>query len=179
MCNFFPPSAGLSTFHMLKESPPAHRLLSSDMAQQDHSGRGWGLDTRFSWGRGRGNTWSQGEPGRSHQGDRGGRAGRAGRGGRGGGGNNICRNFRTGYCSFGGGCRFSHDLTSSTEHGPSSPVRGHIEITPEREQARTDYNSWKRLLKVPPTRNNTAISETIFKIIFLSELMLYSKNVSP
>ncbi|PVH68320.1 P-loop containing nucleoside triphosphate hydrolase protein [Cadophora sp. DSE1049] len=132
------------------------------MAQQDRSERGWGLGSRFSWGRGRGNTWSQGEPGRSHRGGRGGRAGRGGRGGRGGGGNNICRNFRTGYCSFGGGCRFSHDLTSSIEHGPSSPVREHIEITPERAQARTDYNSWKRRLKVPPTQNDTQTMEGLW-----------------
>ena len=37
-----------------------------------------------------------------------------------------------------------------------------MEITPEQQQARADYNAWKRLLKSPPTRNDTWTMERLW-----------------
>ena len=79
-----------------------------------------------------------------------------------GGGNNICRNFQTGYCRFGIDCRFSHDSTNSNEHKPSSPVHKQKEVDPEQEKARADYNAWKRLIKVPPKPNDTWTIERLW-----------------
>jgi hypothetical protein len=122
------------------------------MTQRGQSGRGWaprgGFGRGSSWAR-PGDTRNQGGRGRAHRGGRGG-----------GGGNNICRNFRTGHCSFGVNCRFSHDLFIEQE--PSSPVRDRVEMTPERQQARADYNAWKRLLKTPPMRNDTWTMERLW-----------------
>ncbi|KAF2120795.1 hypothetical protein BDV96DRAFT_275996 [Lophiotrema nucula] len=70
----------------------------------------------------------------------------------------VCFNLRdTGQCRFGSRCRFSHDLNAK---GPSNRSR-HIPQssqrpteTPEQEQARWDYNAWRRLIKFPPRAND-------------------------
>jgi hypothetical protein len=120
--------------------------------QRGRSGRDWNF--RGGFGRGspwvrRGDTWDQGGRGQSYRGGRGS-------------GRNVCRNFRAGYCSFGVNCRFSHDLTNVIEQESSSPVRERREITSDQEQARADYNAWKRLLKAPPIQNDTWTMERLW-----------------
>ena len=123
------------------------------MSQHGKSGRGWAprraSDRGSPWVR-RGDSRNQGEQGRTH------------RGGRGGGGQNICRGFRTGHCRFGANCRFSHDPATLVEQDPLRPVRERPEITPEQQQARADYNAWKRLIKSPPIPSDTRTMEMLW-----------------
>ena len=70
----------------------------------------------------------------------------------------VCFTFRdTGKCRFGSRCRFSHDLNAN---GPTNRNR-HVQQssqrpteTPEQEQARSDYNAWRRLIKFSPRGND-------------------------
>lgn len=71
-------------------------------------------------------------------------------------GKRICRLFRTGNCFYGAECRFSHEITSSSNgEGPSQQSRQKSkEQTPEQQKTRAEYNSWKRLIKNPPRAND-------------------------
>jgi len=75
----------------------------------------------------------------------------------GGKGGSVCRYFqRTGKCSYGARCRFSHEITSSSNgEGPSQQSRERSkEQRPEQREARAEYNSWKRLIKNSPRAND-------------------------
>lgn len=100
---------------------------------------------------------------------RGGRAGggiRGGgsRGGGRGGASKQCWKFQeTGSCPSGNRCPYSHDLSSDLNTGPSMESRRvKPESTPEQEEARGNYNSWKRLIKRQPTANDTRTIELIW-----------------
>lgn len=61
----------------------------------------------------------------------------------------ACRFYQqSGSCKFGEMCRFSHDITSRRERKPRE------EETPTQQQARGEYNYWKRFLKSPPRLND-------------------------
>lgn len=67
-----------------------------------------------------------------------------------------CHNFqKTGHCRFGTNCIYSHDSTigSNNDVLPSA-TRERLEDTPERQKAKDDYYSWKRLIKSPPRPND-------------------------
>ena len=75
------------------------------------------------------------------------------RGSRGGGrgrGQKICHSFQNqGSCRFGANCNYSHDL--SNDSGRRRPKeKEDEEETPEQQQAKAEYNSWKRIIKLPP-----------------------------
>jgi hypothetical protein len=75
----------------------------------------------------------------------------------GGKGKGICRLFqRTGNCSYGADCRFSHEISSSSNgEGPSQQSREKSkEQTAEQQRTRAEYNSWKRLIKKTPQAND-------------------------
>lgn len=99
---------------------------------------------------------------------RGGRAGggiRGGgsRGGRGGGSKQCWKFQETGSCPNGNRCSYSHDLSSGSNTEPSmEPRRVRPETTPEQEEAQSNYNSWKRLIKRQPTANDTRTIELIW-----------------
>ncbi|KAF2450310.1 NFX1-type zinc finger-containing protein 1 [Karstenula rhodostoma CBS 690.94] len=61
----------------------------------------------------------------------------------------VCRFYQeSGSCKFGDRCRFSHDITPGREKKPKE------EETPTQQQARGEYNYWKRALKSPPRPND-------------------------
>jgi hypothetical protein len=67
-----------------------------------------------------------------------------------------CHNFQqSGNCRFGTSCIYSHDLTSNTSNNasPSRP-RERPEDTPEQQEAKANYYSWKRLIKSAPRAND-------------------------
>lgn len=82
------------------------------------------------------------------RGDRGGRGGRGVRGGRGR-GQQICRFFQRGDCRHGANCFNLHDQSGSSNNPEERP-----EATLEQQQAKADYNLWKRLIKSAPQPND-------------------------
>ncbi|PVI08317.1 NFX1-type zinc finger-containing protein 1 [Periconia macrospinosa] len=76
-------------------------------------------------------------------------------------GSRPCHFFlRHGHCKFGSSCKYSHDLPAH-ENSPwdhrgrnngGRPARP--EETHEQQQARMDYNAWRRIIKVPPIRTD-------------------------
>lgn len=88
---------------------------------------------------------------------RGGRRGRGGRGeqgGRGGRGRQVCHLFQQGRCHFSANCSYSHKLPKTPDHRP--------EETPEEQQSRADYSSWKRLIKSIPQSNDNRTIERLW-----------------
>ena len=82
-----------------------------------------------------------------------------------------CRNLQqTGYCRFGDDCRFSHDLGSSSAVSSRSSARSHdrSEETPQQQQARDDYNGWRRLINLPPKSNDV----TTIKMLWTKALSI-------
>ncbi|OAG00907.1 NFX1-type zinc finger-containing protein 1 [Paraphaeosphaeria sporulosa] len=65
----------------------------------------------------------------------------------------VCRFYQQrGSCRFGETCKFSHDLTSGREKKPRE------EETVTQQQARGEYNYWKRFIKSPPRPNDEKTS---------------------
>lgn len=65
----------------------------------------------------------------------------------------ICRNFqRMGRCRFDSKCHYSHDLAPGNGLEQASDKSAYLE-THEQRQAKDEYHSWKRLIKVPPQLN--------------------------
>ena len=88
----------------------------------------------------RGGRWSRG-----NRGDRGGRGGTR---------QQICRYFQQGNCRRGADCSYSHNLPNNA--GQRS------EETPEQQQSKADYSSWKRLIKAPPIANDNTTIERLW-----------------
>lgn len=97
-----------------------------------------------------------------------GESGRGGsRGGRGGGerrGRQPCRHFQqTGQCPYGEQCHYFHGaVPDSASQRSSRRSRERLEETPEQQQAKADYNSWKRLIKSPPETNDIATMRSVW-----------------
>lgn len=112
--------------------------------------RGGGIRSRgFGGGFGRGNGW---------------RGGRRGGSGKGRTVQRICRHFqRTGSCTVGAACKFSHDLSlegageRSSKERPPRPDETH-----EQQRAKADYNSWKRIIKTPPRLRDERTMEQLW-----------------
>lgn len=79
--------------------------------------------------------------------------GSSSRGGSGGGRNSKqpCRFFQSGKCTYGTKCSYSHDLSSD---GPGEGLRQRREETPEQQQAKAEYNTWRRIIKREPRAND-------------------------
>ena len=74
-------------------------------------------------------------------------------------GKKPCRLFsRTGNCSYGARCKFAHVTASNT----SSPRHGPPNETQEQQDAKTNYNVWKRLIKTEPRANDIRTMEAIW-----------------
>jgi hypothetical protein len=104
------------------------------------------------WGAGRG--WRGGD-GRGSRGNRGDRWNRGDGEGRGGNiqrsGPRFCRFIEHGeHCRYGDNCTYSHDISCRKKQ-----PNGRLADTPEQQREREDYNLWKRLIKRPPTPNDT------------------------
>ena len=135
--------------------------------QSEDRGWGRGQDEDRGWrggGGGRASSgWRGGGDGQGHQGwrrgdGRGHRGDVSIRGGRGRGGNvqrggpRLCRSLQQGgHCWYGDNCAYSHDISNSN----NSPVDERLGDTPEQKKEKEDYNSWKWLIKRPPTPNDT------------------------
>jgi len=67
-----------------------------------------------------------------------------------------CYSFQqTGHCRYGIKCIYSHDSTIGSNNSVLPSVsRERLEDTPERQKAKDDYYSWKRLIKNPPRPND-------------------------
>jgi hypothetical protein len=67
-----------------------------------------------------------------------------------------CYSFQqTGHCRFGTKCIYSHDSAiGSNNNVLPSATRERVEDTPERQRAKDDYYSWRRLIKSPPRPND-------------------------
>lgn len=76
----------------------------------------------------------------------------------------LCRRFhQTGSCLFGDDCQFSHNLSSPVSNNASGTRSAKLpEETPEQQLAKAAYNSWKRLIKVPPRSNDTDTIRSIW-----------------
>jgi len=109
------------------------------------AGRGWrGGDSRGNRGN-RGDRWSTS--------DRGGRGGNIQHGG-----SRLCRFIEQGqHCRYGDNCAYSHDISNRNKQ-----PNGKLADTPEQRREREDYNSWKRLLKRPPTSNDIRTIELLW-----------------
>lgn len=88
------------------------------------------------------------------RGDRGGRWGRGGRRVR---GQQLCRFFQQGTCQRGASCTYSHDSSRDSEDPGERP-----DETPQQQQAKADYISWKRLIKTPPQPNDNKTIERLW-----------------
>ena len=79
--------------------------------------------------------------------------------------NQPCRNFQnTGTCRFGAKCHFSHDISFNQDNERSSkPSRKKPEETPEQQQAKAHYNSWKRHIKNAPKPNDSRTIELLWE----------------
>lgn len=121
---------------------------------------GGGFSGRGSYRQGRG-TASSGWRG-GNTGNRGDILNWSTRGGRGGntqrGGPRICRFIEQGeHCRYGDDCAYSHDISTSIKQ-----QNGGMADTPEQQREREDYNSWKRLIKRPPTPSDTRTIELLW-----------------
>lgn len=125
------PHIAASHPHIKRSSQIRHYRACTTMILSNRGGREWAPRGRF----GRGSFWKSQTRG----------------GGR---GHNVCRSFHEGHCRFGARCRYSHDLSNSNEQELSNSVRERREEDPEQQQARAEYNAWKRLTKSPPTQND-------------------------
>ena len=79
--------------------------------------------------------------------------------------NQPCFNMqKTGKCRFGASCHFSHDISfrQDDERSPH-PSRKKAEETPEQQQAKAHYNSWKRHIKNRPKPNDTRTMELLWE----------------
>ncbi|KAL9076756.1 MAG: hypothetical protein Q9161_000741 [Pseudevernia consocians] len=88
---------------------------------------------------------------------RGSGGGRGGRGGRRGRGQQICHYFQKDSCRRGASCLYSHDLSRGSNSPGERP-----EETPEQQQAKADYISWKRLIKTAPRPNDLKTIEKLW-----------------
>ena len=68
----------------------------------------------------------------------------------------LCHRFQqTGRCHFGNDCNYSHNLSSPAPNNAcGTRPSERPEETPEQQLAKAAYNSWKRLIKVPPRLND-------------------------
>lgn len=87
-----------------------------------------------------------------------------GRGRRGGRADQLCHNFQqTGRCRFGASCAYSHEPSpSSNRDGSSTTPRENPARTSEQEQARADYNTWKKLIKTAPKANDIKTIDSLW-----------------
>ena len=105
--------------------------------------------------------WGSGNV-RRNRGNRGDRWNRGDRGGRSG---NIqratprfCRFIEQGEnCRYGDNCTYSHDVSNRNKQSGER-----LADTPEQQREKEDYNSWKRLIKRPPTPNDTMTIELLW-----------------
>jgi hypothetical protein len=114
------------------------------MASRGGSGRGWTPGVGFDRGRGgrREDTRNEGRRGLAYRGR---------------GGNRVCRQFLgAGFCHFGAKCKFSHDLINT------DMLRERTEPSAEQQQAKADYNAWKRFIKAPPRANDVYTMERLW-----------------
>ncbi|PGG95383.1 hypothetical protein AJ79_10093, partial [Helicocarpus griseus UAMH5409] len=80
----------------------------------------------------------------------------------------LCRSIQQGiHCRFGDSCHFSHDLSTC-----DTQSNRRLANTPEREQAREDYNLWKRLIKKPPSTNDTKAIEKAIEQLWTGALTI-------
>ena len=71
---------------------------------------------------------------------------------------------KTGKCRFGTNCHYSHDISFRQDDKPSPrPSRMKAEETPEQQQAKAHYNSWKRHIKNRPKPNDTRTMELLWE----------------
>ncbi|KAL8706504.1 MAG: hypothetical protein Q9201_000436 [Fulgogasparrea decipioides] len=92
---------------------------------------------------------------------RGERGGRSSRGAR---SDQPCRHWlQTGHCRFGTGCKYSHDVHPSPGGAAErSKHRESPQDTSEQQEAKENYNSWKRLIKVSPKLNDIKTIELLW-----------------
>ena len=84
---------------------------------------------------------------------------------RGGKTNQPCFNMqKTGTCRFGANCRYSHDMSFRQDNErTSTPSRKKPEETPQQQEAKAHYNSWKRLIKNRPKPNDSRTIELLWQ----------------
>ncbi|KGQ06692.1 NFX1-type zinc finger-containing protein 1 [Beauveria bassiana D1-5] len=76
----------------------------------------------------------------------------------------VCNFVQRGQtCRFGSQCRFSHDLSSGGRDQQPGQRHRPAEETPEQVQVRTDYNSWKRMIKQEPRQNDGQTAERLWR----------------
>ncbi|TEY84121.1 hypothetical protein BOTCAL_0021g00440 [Botryotinia calthae] len=74
----------------------------------------------------------------------------------------TCRHFqRTGNCSRGSRCRFSHEVSNAD--GVLQQPRSRPEETPDQREARNAYSSWKYLIKSRPRSNDIHTIEILWE----------------
>ena len=76
-----------------------------------------------------------------------------------------CRNMqKTGKCRFGTKCQYSHNMSFDQDNKRSSnPSRKKPEETPQQQQAKAQYNSWKRQIKIEPKPNDSRTIERLWE----------------
>lgn len=79
--------------------------------------------------------------------------------------NQPCFNMKkTGKCRFGANCHYSHGISFRQDDKRSPhPSRKKPEETPEQQQAKAHYNSWKRHIKIRPKPNDTRTMELLWE----------------
>ena len=79
--------------------------------------------------------------------------------------NQPCRNMqKTGKCRFGAKCQYSHDMSfDQYSERSSNPSRKKPEETPQQQQAKAHYNSWKRHIKNEPKPNDSRTIELLWE----------------
>ena len=74
---------------------------------------------------------------------------------------------RANNCKYGSACRFSHDVLVTSSAKSASKSRKSIAVeTPEQLQARSDYNSWRRIIRSSPVRNDVQTAERLWRGAF-------------